>query len=117
MIRLGDEMLEKAVHKISELGQELAKWESIYEKYSQEMKYERDLAYIDLMKNKMTATERTAIANTQPQVVKYIELMAESKEKYIGLRHKIKSAELFCDLFRTQSANIRREKKFYQELS
>jgi hypothetical protein len=43
--------------------------------------------------------------------------MAEAKEKYIGLRHKIKSAELFCDLFRTQSANIRREKKFYQELS
>jgi hypothetical protein len=116
-IRLGDEMLEKAVMKISELGQELAKWESLYEKYSQEMKYERDLAFIDLMKNKMTATERSAISNTQPQVVRYIELMAEAKEKYIGLRHKIKSAELFCDLFRTQSANIRREKKFYQELS
>ena len=33
MIKLGDETLEKAVHKISELGQELAKWESLYEKY------------------------------------------------------------------------------------
>ena len=64
MIKLGDEMLEKAVMKISELGQELAKWESLYEKYSQEMKYERDLAFIDLMKNKMTIFTLSLISIT-----------------------------------------------------
>ena len=111
MIKLGDETLEKAVHKISELGQELAKW------YNSEMKYHRDMEYLKLMNDKMTQKEREAIANTQQKVIDYIDLIAEAKEKYIGLRHKIKSAELFCDLFRTQSANVRREKKFYQELS
>ena len=117
MIKLGDETLEKAVHKISELGQELAKWESLYERYNSEMKYHRDMEYLKLMNDKMTQKEREAIANTQQKVIDYIDLIAEAKEKYIGLRHKIKSAELFCDLFRTQSANVRREKKFYQELS
>ena len=81
------------------------------------MKYHRDMEYLKLMNDKMTQKEREAIANTQQKVIDYIGLIAEAKEKYIGLRHKIKSAELFCDLFRTQSANVRREKKFYQELS
>jgi hypothetical protein len=116
MIKLGDEMLEKAVHKISELGQELAKWESLYEKLNLEMKYERDLAFINLKDMKMTLREKDAIANTQGEVFGYIDRIAEAKEKYIGLRHKIASATHFLDLFRTQSANIRREKKFYQEL-
>ena len=103
--------------KISELGQELAKWESLYEKYTLEMRHERDLALISLQDVKMTQKEKEAWANTQGEVSKYIEKICEAKKEYISLRHKIKSAELFCDLFRTQSANVRREKKFYQELS
>ena len=81
------------------------------------MKHERDLALISLQDKQMTQKEKEAWANTQPQVCQYIKKICEAKKQYIALRHKIKSAEMFCDLFRTQSANIRREKKFYQELS
>ena len=80
MIKLGDETLEKAVHKISELGQELAKWESLYEKYNSEMKYHRDMEYLKLMNDKMTQKEREAIANTQQKVIDYIDLIAEAKK-------------------------------------
>ncbi len=55
----------------------------------------RDQAYIDL-----------------PDKPKQVEM----KKIIKPTKYKLKSAELFCDLFRTQSANLRREKKFYQEL-
>ncbi len=115
-IRLGDENLEKAVFHIEKLGSKLAEAESEYEKHSMEMKLERDQAYISLSDKKMTQKEKKAWANTQLEVINHIPKLVELKKTIIDLKYKLKSAELFCDLFRTQSANLRREKKFYQEL-
>ena len=115
-IRLGDEALEKAVMHISELGERLAKAESEYEKHTLEMKLERDQAFISLSDKKMTQKEKEAWANTQVEVINHIDKLVELKKTIIDTKYKLKSAELFCDLFRTQSANLRREKKFYQEI-
>jgi|TARA_R100000329_G_C7612863_1_gene217550 hypothetical protein len=115
-IRLGDENLEKAVMHIEKLGSRLAEKESQYEKHTLEMKLHRDEAYISLSDKKMTQKEKEAWANTQLEVISHISILVELKKEIIDLKYKLKSAELFCDLFRTQSANLRREKKFYQEL-
>ena len=57
------------------------------------------------------------MAESHKDVVKYIPLIKEQKKKYLSLRHHISSIETACNLFRTNSANIRGEKKLYGELS
>jgi len=50
-------------------------------------------------------------------VVAYINKIAEAKELYISLRHKIKAREIWCDMFRSINSKNKREMKFYQDLS
>ena len=117
MLKLGDQELEKMIHDISIMGQALGEAEANYERLVSEMKYERDLAFINLKDIKMTLKEKEAIANTQGEVVAYINKIAEAKELYISLRHKIKAREIWCDMFRSINSKNKREMKFYQDLS
>ena len=117
MLSLGDELLERAVEKVSEYGKELAHWESLYEQLKIEMKSRIDLKYLELIPEKMTQREREARANSSEEVLAFIPKIAEAKKKYIELRHKIKSAELYCDLFRTCSSNKRAEQQMYRDLT
>jgi hypothetical protein len=89
MIRLGEEELEKAVIEIREKGAELAEAESQYQ-------------YLESMHK---ITKATVFLETKDQ-----------KKKYLSLRHHISSIETACNLFRTNSANLRGEKKLYGEL-
>jgi len=115
-MKLGDDQLEKMIHEISIMGSQLAKAEANYEKLVYEFKYERDLAFINLKDTKMTLKEKEAIANTQPQVIAYIEKIAKAKEEYLSLRHKIKAREIWCDMFRSLNSSRKREMKFVQDL-
>ena len=74
MASLDDEQLEKMIHEISTMGSQLAKAEATYEKLVNEMKHEKDLAFINLKDTKMTLKEKEAIANTQPEVIGYFKL-------------------------------------------
>jgi aspartyl-tRNA synthetase len=113
MIRLGDEQLEKAIISLREYGEQLAKAESDYEYYSSMMKAEVFLASAN---QGLTVKDREAMAETNKEVVAYIDMIREKKKDYICLRHKISSVMESCNLFRTKSANIRGEKKLYGEL-
>ena len=115
-MKLGDDALEKMIHEISIMGSQLAKAEANYEKLVYEFKYEKDLAFINLKDTKMTLKEKEAIANTQPQVIAYIEKIAKAKEEYLSLRHKIKAREIWCDMFRSLNSSRKREMKFVQDL-
>ena len=115
-MKLGDDSLEKMIHEISIMGSQLAKAEANYEKLVYEFKYEKDLAFINLKDTKMTLKEKEAIANTQPQVIAYIEKIAKAKEEYLSLRHKIKAREIWCDMFRSLNSSRKREMKFVQDL-
>ena len=116
-ISLGDQELERMIHEISTMGQDLGKAEADYERLVSEMKYERDLAFIELKDTKMTLKERESLANTQPQVISYIDKIAEAKKEYLALRHRIKAREIWCDMFRSINSKNKREMKFYQQLS
>ena len=115
-MRLGDEELEKMIHEISIMGSKLAKAESTYERLVYEMKHQKDLAFINLKEEKMTLKEKEAIANTQPEVSEYFNKIAKAKEEYLGLRHKIKAREIWCDMFRSLNSSKKREMKFVQDL-
>ena len=115
--RLGDPELEKLIHEISTFGSKLGKAEANYERLVYEMKHQVHLAFINLKDTKMTLREKEAIANTQPEVMDLVKKIAEVKEEYISLRHKIKAREIWCDMFRSLNSAKKREQKFYQDLS
>ena len=117
MLKLGDQELEKMIHEISVMGQSLGEAESLYEKLVSEVKYKKDLAFIKLKDIKMTLREKEAVANTQEDIIEYIDKIADAKKEYIALRHKIKAREIWCDMFRSINSKTKREMKFYQELS
>ena len=116
MIRLGDEQLEKAIISLREYGEQLAKAESDYEYYSSMMKVRKAEVFLASANQGLTVKDREAMAETNKEVIAYIDMIREKKKDYMCLRHKISSVMESCNLFRTKSANIRGEKKLYGEL-
>ena len=117
MIRLGEEELEKAVIEIREKGVELAEAEAQYQYLESMHKITKATVFLETAGQKLTVRDRESMAESHKDVVKYIPLIKEQKKKYLSLRHHISSIETACNLFRTNSANLRGEKKLYGELS
>lgn len=116
MIRLGDEQLEKAVELLRTKGSELGDAESKYELLVAKQKQIKAEKFLDTKDKGLTIRDREAMSETCAEVIKYTDLIAEQKKKYISLRYEISSILESCNLFRTRSANIRGEKKLYGEL-
>ena len=116
MISLGEEELEKAVIEIREKGAELAEAESQYQYLESMHKVTKATVFLETAGQGLTVRDRESMAESHKDVVKYIPLIKEQKKKYLSLRHHINSIETSCNLFRTNSANIRGEKKLYGEL-
>lgn len=116
MMRLGNDELEKMIHDISIMGQDLAQAESDYERFTLDMKYEINNALLNLRDTKMTLKEKEAAAFCTAEVTQLIEKIAEAKKRYISLRHKIKAREIWCDMFRSINSKNKREMKFYQDM-
>lgn len=117
MIRLGDEELERAVEQLRTLGSKLGRAESSYEKLVAQQKQIRARKFLETKGQAgLTVKDREAMAENDPEVTIFTEMIAEQKEKYITLRYEIASVTESCNLFRTRSANIRGEKKLYGEL-
>jgi hypothetical protein len=117
MIRLGEEELEKAVIEIREKGAELAEAEAQYQYLESMHKITKATVFLETKGQGLTVRDRESMAESHKDVVKYIPLIKEQKKKYLSLRHHISSIETACNLFRTNSANIRGEKKLYGDLS
>ena len=116
LIRLHDTELEQAVIELREKGKELGIAEGEYEYLVAMQKTTKATVFLETKEQGLTIKEREAIAETHKDVVKYIPLIKEQKQKYIALRHTISSILESCNLFRTKSANLRGEKKLYGEL-
>jgi|TARA_R110000803_G_scaffold33300_2_gene72976 hypothetical protein len=116
MIRLGDVELEKAVENLRNLGKQLGKAESEYQYYESMMKTKKATIFLETKNMGYTIRDREAMSEVHEEVIKFIPLIKEQKEKYISLRHEISSVLESCNLFRTKSANMRGEKKLYGEL-
>lgn len=116
MLNLGNENLERAVHKISEYGKDLGFWEAEYEYLVAMQKTVEAEEFLRLGSVGGTVEFRKASAKTSERVKCFIIKIKEAKEKYIELRHKIKSAEIFTNLYRTVSKNLEREKDTYDKL-
>ena len=116
MIRLHDTELEQAIIELREKGKELGIAEGEYEYLGAMQKTTKATVFLETKQQGLTIKEREAIAETHKDVVKYIPLIKEQKQKYIALRQTISSILESCNLFRTKSANLRGEKKLYGEL-
>jgi len=116
MIKLRSEDLEKAVIEIREKGEKLAKSEATYEYLKSMIKVRKAELILENANNGMTYKDRECMAESHSDITQMHKNIRMSKEEVIKLRHQIDSIKESCNLFRTESANERGEKKLYGEL-
>tara|TARA_R110000796_G_scaffold162643_2_gene279606 strand:+ start:1797 stop:2156 length:360 start_codon:yes stop_codon:yes gene_type:complete len=115
-LRLSQEELERSCEFIEKLGAELSKVEEQLYNLEEEKKVCFAECFIKLSQNKLTLEEKKQIATTDPEV----QTLTPKIAKLIGLRVKyrnqLKLEDNKLNLWRTISANTRREQDFYNKL-
>tara|TARA_Y100001973_G_C5205784_1_gene341478 strand:+ start:4003 stop:4359 length:357 start_codon:yes stop_codon:yes gene_type:complete len=115
MFKLPDIELEQALDYHDKLTEMKAKATADVYKYTEKRKIAYSIAMINTADLKATQSMKDSIANSDVDVIKYVDMIADAKEKESLYTGKINNLEHKLRLFQTLSANERREKGFYQQ--
>lgn len=114
-LKLSEEELERACDFIRKLGEELAELEEKIFSLTEKRKYEFDLAYLNACQIEGTQRQKEAMANTAEEVVALNEEIAKVKGRHIKVKKRLDLEMAKLDIWRTISANIRKEKDWYNK--
>ena len=115
MFKLPQLELEQALDYHAKLVELRAKATGDVYKYTKKREVAFSLALINTAERKATQPMRDAIANTDEDVMKYNDMIADAKQSESLSTGKINNLDHKLRLFQTVSANARREKGFYQQ--
>ncbi len=114
-LRLSEEELEKQCDFIRKLGEEEAKAEAELFLAKEEAKQALDLEYLNACQINGTQRQREAIANTNIEVINAKDKVGKAIEKHKRYKRRLDLEMAKLDIWRTISANTRKEKDWYNK--
>jgi len=101
---VSEDLLDKAVHHLSETDGEAARLYGLYEGLKDQLKTVYGMAY---SKTSGAQEQRKAESYTDPEYIRQLEKINIARVEYETLRLQRKTQELIVEVWRTESANTR----------